>query len=116
MIRGTGFRFSIWAASLLFCSATFAQITGGLRGTVSDPTGAAVPRAKVTLTNLETRQARAQEANAQGEFTFELLPIGNYEIKAEAPGFATSVTQALVSTGEYASVNFRMEVGQLSQT
>ena len=94
----------------------FGQITGSLRGTVSDPSGAAVPKATVTLTNLETRQARTQSANAGGEFTFELLPIGNYEIKAEAPGFATAVTQAPVRTGEIQFVPLKMEVGQVSQT
>src|SRR5579872_6562261 len=78
----------------------YGQITGGLRGTVSDPSGAVVPRAKVTLTNLETRQARTQSANEVGEFSFELLPIGNYQVKAEATGFAASATQAEVRTGE----------------
>src|SRR5581483_5332662 len=94
----------------------YGQITGGLRGTVSDPSGAVVPKARVTLTNLETRQARTQLANDAGEFSFELLPIGNYEVKAEATGFAVSATQAEVRTGEVASVAFKVEVGQVSQT
>ncbi len=96
--------------------AAFGQITGSLRGTVSDPSGAAVPKAMVTLTNVETRQARTQSTNDSGEFTFELLPIGTYEVKAEAAGFATSVTQAEVQTGEIAYVPFKLQVGQVSQT
>ena len=55
------------------CGWALGQITGGLRGTVADPTGAAVPKAMVTLTNLETKQARTQSVNASGEFTFELF-------------------------------------------
>jgi Carboxypeptidase regulatory-like domain len=96
--------------------AAFGQITGGLRGTVSDPTGAAVPKATVTLTNLGTKQLRTQSVNDSGEFSFELLGIGDYEVKAEAAGFAASVTQAQVRTGESAFVAFHLEVGQVSQT
>ena len=65
-----------------------AQITGELRGAVSDPSGAAIPKATVTLTNLETRQVRTQSANSEGEFSFDLLGIGNYEVEAAAPGFS----------------------------
>ena len=50
----------------LLCGAAHAQITGGLRGTVSDPSGAAVPSATVTLTSLETRQVRTQSVNEHG--------------------------------------------------
>jgi hypothetical protein len=106
----------ICLVALLLCTGLHAQITGGLRGTVSDPTGSGVPKATVTLTNLETRQARAQSTSSQGEFNFELLAIGTYEVRAEAAGFAASVAQAEVRTGEEASVAFRLEVGQVSQT
>lgn len=97
-------------------SVALGQITGGLRGTVSDPTGATVPKAKVTATNVETMQVRTQSSNDAGEFSFELLPIGIYEIKAESAGFAASLTQAEVKAGEYKFVAFKMEVGQVSQT
>src|SRR6202171_3035353 len=73
-------------APLFFCAGLHAQITGGLRGTVSDPTGAAVPKANVTLTNVATKQARTQPVNERGEFTFELLTPGDYEVKAESAG------------------------------
>ncbi len=99
-----------------FTVAAHSQITGGLRGSVSDPTGAAVPKANVTLTSLDTKATRTQAVNASGEFTFELLSPGPYEVKAEAAGFASSVTQAQVSTGQYADVMFKLEVGQVTQT
>src|SRR5215472_17424195 len=92
------------------------QITGGIRGTVSDQTGAAVVKAIVTLTNVDTKQPRTQSVNDAGEFTFELLTLGHYEVKTEAPGFATSTTQAEVKAGEYAFVTFKLEVGQVTQT
>ena len=96
--------------------AAFGQITGGLRGTVSDPTGAAVAKSTVTLTNLETKQVRTQAVNDRGEFTFELLTVGDYVVKAEAAGFSASETHAQVRTGEEAFVAFKLEVGQVSQT
>src|SRR6266478_6196115 len=96
--------------------AAFGQITGGLRGTVSDASGAAVPKTTVTLTNLETRQVRIQAVNERGEFTFELLTVGDYTVKAAAAGFSASETQAQVRTGEESFVAFKLEVGQVSQT
>jgi len=103
-------------APLVFCAGLYAQITGGLRGTVSDPTGAAVSKASVTLTNVATKQVRTQLVNERGEFTFELLLAGDYEVKGESAGFAASVTQAQVTTGEYSFVAFKLEVGSVTQT
>jgi outer membrane receptor protein involved in Fe transport len=97
-------------------AGAYGQITGGLRGTVSDPTGAAIPKATVTLTSVDTKATRTQSVNGSGEFTFELLPIGQYEVKIESDGFSTSVTQAEVRTGEETLVNFKLEIGQVSQT
>jgi hypothetical protein len=96
--------------------AAFGQITGGVRGTVSDATAAAMPKSIVTLTNLETKNVRTQEANERGEFTFELLTVGDYEVKASATGFAASVTHAQVRTGEEVFVAFRLEIGRVSET
>ncbi|HEV3330390.1 MAG TPA: carboxypeptidase regulatory-like domain-containing protein [Bryobacteraceae bacterium] len=113
-VVGVIFRYALVAAFTL--AAAFGQITGGLRGTVSDPSGAAVAKAKVALTNLETRATRTQTANEQGEFSFELLTIGNYEVRAESAGFAAAVTQAQVNTGQEKFVPLRLEVGQITQT
>jgi carboxypeptidase family protein len=81
-------------------AGAYGQITGGLRGTVSDPTGAAITKATVTVTSVDTKATREQAVNASGEFTFELLTPGPYEVKAEAAGFGTSTTQIQVSTGQ----------------
>lgn len=94
----------------------FAQITGELRGTVEDSSGGFVAQAKVTLKNLETSVTREQNTNASGQFGFALLQIGSYEVKAEAPGFRVALTRAEVRTGEVASVNFKLEVGQVTET
>src|SRR4051812_36873081 len=88
-----------------------AQITGELRGRVSDATGAAIPKATVTLTSLETRQVRTQTAAGEGEFSFNLLGIGSYQVQAQATGFTAEQALADVKTGEITSVNFRLRVG-----
>jgi outer membrane receptor protein involved in Fe transport len=102
-------------AVLLVTASLNAQITGDLRGVVLDTSGAAVPGAKVTLTSLETGEQRTANSDAEGRFMFGLLRVGNYELKAEASGFRVAVTQAEVKTGEIASVQFRLEVGQMTE-
>ena len=109
-------RLMIAIAPLFICAGLFAQITGGLRGTVSDPTGAAVPKATVTLTNVATKQVRTQAVNERGEFTFELLTPGDYEVKAESAGFSASITQAQVGAGGEEFVAFKLEVGRITET
>jgi hypothetical protein len=101
---------------LLSGVTVFAQITGGIRGTVSDPSGATLSKASVTITSLETHQARTQVVNNAGEFNFDLLSVGNYEVKAEAVGFTASSTRVLVKTGEISSVPFKLEVGAVTET
>jgi hypothetical protein len=103
------------AVALLACLSVHAQITGELRGTVADPTGGAVPKATVTLTNLETRQERTQVTGNAGEFNFSLLGIGSYEVKAAAQGFGAEKAQTQVKTGEVSEVAFRLMIGQLSE-
>ena len=100
---------------ILSCAGLHAQITGGLRGTVSDASGGALPKATVTLTSIDSSQVRTQTANSSGEFSFDLLNTGNYQIKAEAPGFSAGQASTEVKTGEIASINFKLEIGTVTQ-
>ena len=93
-----------------------AQITGELRGNVVDASGAAVPTAKIFLKNNETGQTRDQTVNGQGEFAFNLLQIGSYQVRAEANGFVAAVVNAPVRTGETATVKIALQVGGVTQT
>jgi outer membrane receptor protein involved in Fe transport len=101
---------------IALCGTLAAQITGELRGTVVDASGASVVQAKVTLKSVETGQTREQTVNAEGVFTFNLLQIGDYDVRAEAPGFNSSATRLLVKTGEIATVQFKLDVGQVTET
>src|SRR5512145_1084893 len=104
------------AVSVFLAGLLQAQITGDLSGTVTDSSGAVVPNAKVTLTSKETGATRAMNADGEGRFSFNLLPIGLYEVRAEAPAFRTAVAPATIRSGEETSVRFTLEVGQVTET
>jgi hypothetical protein len=82
----------IFVALLLCCgSALKAQtITGSVNGTVTDPTGAVIPNAKVTATNVDTGIETPTTTNTDGIYNIRFLQIGNYKVKIDAPGFAVA--------------------------
>ncbi|MBA3975767.1 MAG: hypothetical protein C0504_16300, partial [Candidatus Solibacter sp.] len=104
------------SAVLLTAGVLSAQITGDLRGTVLDSSGGAVIAAKITLKNTETGESRTMAVSQEGAFSFPLLRIGVYEVRAEATGFRVSTTRAEVKTGEISSIRFVLEVGQVTET
>ncbi|MFN7923951.1 MAG: carboxypeptidase regulatory-like domain-containing protein [Bryobacteraceae bacterium] len=103
------------ALCFAFCSPLLAQITGEVRGLVSDPSGSAVPGAKVTLTSLETGERRSMSSDAEGRYAFPLLKIGDYSVAVEAAGFRKAVASAGVRSAEITSVNLKLEVGQVTE-
>ena len=75
---------------------------GGVRGTVSDQQGAAVPKAKVTLTNVGTGEARSELTNNEGGFEFTQLVPATYTLFAESPSFKKfERTNIIVGTQEF---------------
>src|SRR6476646_5838325 len=79
-------------AILTLCAPSFAQSagTGALTGTLTDPSGASVPNAAVTLTNRDTNQKRSTTTTADGNYKFSLLPPGAYRVTFSAAGFKTA--------------------------
>lgn len=102
-------------AFALIANAAFPQITGEIRGTVSDASGALVPAAKVSLTSVETGEKREFFADKEGRFAFGLLKIGDYQVTVEAEGFRKTSTQANVRSSEITAVSIRLEVGQVTE-
>jgi hypothetical protein len=101
------------------CLPAFAQFAqrGGLQGTVSDPSGAVVPRAKVTLVQIGENQNRELTTNGQGHFEFDNLVAGQYQLTAAAQGFTTAKSQAVtVNIGAITTYNFKLQAGSVSQT
>ncbi|SFS10499.1 TonB-dependent Receptor Plug Domain [Granulicella pectinivorans] len=73
------------------CVSAFGQtITGSVNGTVTDPSGAVVPNAKATATNIDTNVATSSTTNKDGIYNIRFLQIGNYKVTISAPGFATA--------------------------
>ena len=90
------------AASLILLSAmAIAQQSdnGSLTGTVTDPTGAVVPNATVTVTNLDAKSVKTATTNGDGRWTVFPLRLGNYEVKVEAATFKPTVQRVVVSSG-----------------
>src|SRR6187402_718272 len=82
-------------ALLFLIAATSLQaqtITGSVTGTVTDPTGALVPNAKVTAKNTQTGVSTSTQTNAQGIYYLRFLQIGRYKVTTEAPGFSPRTT------------------------
>jgi hypothetical protein len=80
-----------WAVMLAAAPALRAQLneTGTVTGTVTDPSGAVIPGATVTITNVGTAVATQVKSNGSGEFTQVGLSVGNYTVSVTADGFGT---------------------------
>src|ERR1017187_8260474 len=102
----------------IFTSSILAQQTlGGIRGTVTDQSGALVPDTVVTIVGDETRLTRSKKSNGEGEYEIPNLPIGPYTLTFTHDGFLTdTVPSILVQANRTATVNASLKVGQVSTT
>jgi hypothetical protein len=101
----------LFAAGLLL-----AQDRGTIRGTVSDPSGAAVPDASVTAKNAATGLTQASKTGADGIFNILYLPAGIYSVTTEAAGFRKAeTTDVKVEVATVVAVEVRLSVGGLEQ-
>ena len=111
-------------SAILLCAIPFAAIRAraqdnapkaSVSGTVRDPSGAVVPRARVLLKNENGRNQETTPANAAGAYGFQSIPAGTYEVEASAPGFAKYQQQGVELTGS-ASLEVNLQVGAVSET
>src|SRR3954471_24058078 len=85
-----------FCALLLTTAAVRAQVTTAtLYGIVTDPSGATVPGANVTITNEQTNAAQNATTNQEGEFTFNFLQVGRYSLLISAAGFKEQTQQGV---------------------
>jgi hypothetical protein len=114
-------------ARTLFCIAIVLMFNGGrvawgqattsLRGTVTDPSGAAVPKATVVLTNVEVNTPRTTTTGSQGDYTFLSLPPGNYKLLVETTGFERyEQTNLQLLVNSPATVNVQLKLGSVNET
>ncbi|HUJ73003.1 MAG TPA: carboxypeptidase regulatory-like domain-containing protein, partial [Verrucomicrobiae bacterium] len=102
---------------LALTAGAFAQVQNGqFEGTVTDPTGAAIANAKVTVTNIGTNFSVSLKTNASGLYVAKELPIGSYKLTAEAAGFkTTSNTNVVLNAGVIAHVDFKLQIGKATE-
>src|ERR1700733_7356112 len=104
--------FAICAPSLMAQSAG----TSALSGTVTDPSGAAIPNVTVTITSTETAQTRSAPPGSDGVYKFSLLPPGSYKIRFAATGFKTAEVGAVnLAVTESSTLDRALEVGAQSE-
>jgi outer membrane receptor protein involved in Fe transport len=111
----------VLVAVLLAVSGAFnapTQVTTAtFYGIVTDASGAAIPGATATLTNVETNQSQAKVTDNSGEFTFDYIRVGQYSIVIEAKGFKRfSATGFNLQAGQNVRRTFSMEVGNVTES
>jgi len=109
----------VLGTSLLCTTQSSAQsITNGdVTGIVTDPSGAAVPNASVTLTNVNTNSVQRANTNAAGSYNFAFVTPGAYKIEVGASGFQTTDRTGLsVNAGTPATINIQLTVATASTT
>lgn len=100
-----------------FCPlAVYAQ-TAEVGGAVQDPSGAVIPKASVEFRNQDTGIRRQATTNGNGHYQIEAIDPGKYDATVQASGFKTLTRENVVfQVGGKAQIDFKMEVGQSSQS
>jgi hypothetical protein len=105
-------------ALLIFCLPVFSQTSfGRISGTITDPGGAAISGATVTILNIGTQATRTVTTDSSGFYTATELPIGNYSVEINQPGFRRQQkTNIAIVADAKLTVDFHLVIGDLTQT
>jgi hypothetical protein len=113
---------SLLALALVLLGATGLQpayadnLYASIRGTVTDPSGAAVGGAVVTATNVDTGIASKETTNSTGSYVFPQLQIGHYRMSVAAANFKTAeVANITLELGQVYALNAKLEIGAVSE-
>ena len=110
---------TLLAVSVLMTGSLSAQSTvssGSIQGTVTDPSGAIIPDAKVVITNTSTGQAQTLTSNSQGHYAAGSLQPGPYTVEVSKEGFPTQKLSLEVQVGVNSTGDVKMTVGSATQT
>jgi hypothetical protein len=91
-------------------------ISGDLAGSVTDPSGAAVPGAKVTVTSKRTGEVKTTTANGSGAYRVPLLEPGDYTLVVAAQGFEQASLSVAVNASTTATADVKLTIGSATQT
>ncbi len=105
-------------ALLISAAFAFSQVnTARIDGVVTDPTGASVPAAEVTVTNVATGQTIRTSTNDKGEYAVPSMQAATYRVSVSKPGFKVAAVDGIVlNAGVPATANVVLEVGQTTET
>lgn len=99
------------------CTISYSQFTSGIEGTITDPSGAAVPNASVAIRNPETGSSRQTSTSNNGYYRFNSLPTATFDITVKAAGFETSVQEHVeLQAAQVKTVNFALQIGATAST
>ena len=105
----------IFCAAMIFAPAAWAQATfGNISGTVTDPGGAAIPNAKVVITDTERGGNAETTTNGSGNYTQTHLLAGQYKISISASGFADFASNVVVVVDTTTRADAQMQIGKAS--
>lgn len=90
--------------------------TASLTGLVTDPTGAAIPGAQVTIRNTQTNIERTITTGESGYYTFQVLEVGSYEVVVEQGGFKRTVAEVVLQVGQKGRLDFALGLGAVTET
>ena len=119
-IHRLGVYFRALSVILLFLAASIgsAQVagTGTLQGSVTDPTGAVIPGATVTISNVSTNVKHTLASDSAGAYVFPNIDPGTYNVTVTAPGFQTYVKSGnVLEVGSNIAVNVALTIGSQEQ-
>jgi hypothetical protein len=111
-------RFVVFFVCVIFLSAAaHPQYRASIQGVVTDPQGAAVSGATLTLKNLDTNQTLTATTDENGIYNFNALPSSQYSVTVEKPGFNKKVLDKVGVIAEQANaLNIQLEVGEVTQS
>ena len=91
-------------------------VSGDVTGTITDPSGAVVPNATVTITNPLTKETKTTTTNGAGVYRLALIKPGNYTLSVTSGGFQTTTRNILVTVGQVTRADAALTVGAATQT
>jgi hypothetical protein len=116
-MRHSSTRALLCVIALVFSVPGKAQVaTGTINITVSDASGGVVPGAAITVTNNGTGLVRTGAANERGELSISYLPVGQYSIGVQTPGFKkTAIDQVVLQVDQTASIHVTLQPGEVRE-
>src|SRR5262249_53460228 len=104
--------FTLFAVLLCSASLLAQESRATVSGVVTDPTGAAIPNAKITATEIRTGVKSSTVSDTAGQYTLPFLPPGQYEIQVEVQGYRPFIRKAIqVNSGDHPVIDAQLQIG-----